>query len=147
MNNKLLAEVTEALEKVPNKFIGNNTVNPNWIYLSENKYGFTLPLYYKWFVENYDYIYLWGEMTKTISPPEYQDEADQDIFNYHNLEPIQFPDRLIFLVTEELEEYYFPIVKNQVQEEVFLCDSKNDIDELYAENFLTFLLKEIPKNY
>lgn len=149
MNYESINKITDILENLPRNSIGGKKVDSNWLDLSEIKYNLKLPLEYRWFIENYDFVVLWGEPTKTVFPPEYQDDADQDIFNYHELdsEEPQMENKLVFLVTEEGEEYYFPIKDYQAQKEVFLHDPKNELDEFYSEDFLEFLLKEIPKNY
>lgn len=151
MDTQLIETVKNLMQKLPDNCRGDKfAVNPEWITQSEAKYQIKLPEYYKWFVKNYDYIALWGEITKTVFPPEYQDEADQDIFNYHVLDvasDAEKADKLVFLTTDDLREFYFPIVDNQVQEAVFVWDFYDGVGEFYAEHFLEFLLKEIPKNY
>lgn len=152
MDTQLIETVKNLMQKIPNNCHGSDkfAVNPEWLTQSERKYQIKLPEHYQWFVLHYDYIVLWGEITKTVAPPEHQDEADQDIFNYHMIDiesDAEKETKLVFLVTEDLREFYFPIVNNVVQETVFLWDGFQDIDDYYAENFLEFLLKEIPKNY
>ena len=81
----------------------SNRVQNEWITSKEEKFGIVLPDEYKWFVQHYDFIVLWGEPTKTIFPIELQDEADQDIFNtyFWNLELDETnKDKLFFLESE-----------------------------------------------
>lgn len=149
MNTELLNQISLLMDKLPNHVYGREGVNKEWILDSENKYGMTLPSDYVCFLKKYGYILLWGEMLKTIFPPEMQEYSDQDIFNYHQirLDNDEEPNRLVFLATDELEEYYFLISDDgQISKEVYFADFYNS-DELYADNFVKFLLKEIPRNY
>lgn len=148
MNEQLKSQIDEMILKLPSNVYGKG-VSKDDIVLSEEKYQMALPSEYQWFLEKYGYIVLWGEMTKTIFEAKYQDDAPDDIFNYYQIniaDNDDDQDKLIFLATEELEEFYFPIVGNQVQSQVFFRNMWGD-DELYANNFLEFLLIEIPKNY
>lgn len=151
MNIDLINKVNSLMEKLPTNKFGDNSISDEQILISEKKYNLKLPEYYKWFIQNYNYIFLWGDIIKTVFIPEHQDYSDQDIFNYHQicLDNDGYPDRLVFLSTEDLEEYYFLINEdNSASEEVYFSDLKEGIsNELYSDNFLEFLLKELPKNY
>lgn len=148
MNDLLKSKIDTLMGFVPKNKYGHD-INTDIIHAGEQKYRLQLPIFYKWFIEKYKYIYLWGEMTKSVVAEEYQDDCYEDIFYFYHLninENSDYNHKLVFLETEELEEFYFPIENNQVKEQVFL-KTMYDEDELYADNFLEFLLIEIPKNY
>lgn len=149
MSELLKSQIDELIKKLPKNVCGNGIECIDWIKDSQMKYRLNLPQEYLWFIEKYDYIVLWGEFIKTIFDPESQDDTPDDIFNYYQIniaDNDEDKDKLIFLATEELEEFYFLITDNQVGEQVFFRNMWGD-NELYADNFLDFLLKEIPKNY
>lgn len=151
MNIDLINEVNSLIEKLPKNTFGDSSITDEQILISEKKYNLKLPKYYKWFIKNYNYIFLYGEIIKTVFVQEHQDYSDQDIFNYHKicLENGERFDKMIFLSTEDLEEYYFLINEdNYISEEVYYSDLNNqDSDEIHSSNFLEFLIKELPRNY
>lgn len=150
MNTNLIKQLETLLKTLPKNAYGDKNlgIHSQWITQSEQKYNLTLPEHYTWFIKNYDFISLWGELTKTVFPPEYQNDTDQDIFNYHisNQDADTNYNKLIFLTTEDFETFYFKINQDKAEEQVYYESIYNQ-DELYSENFIEFLLKEIPKNY
>ena len=151
MDTKLIEQITEMLDKLPNSICSLNTsIDESWIEAGESEFNLKLPEYYRWFIKNYDSIILWGELIKTVFPPEYRDEADQDIFYTYNWN-INYDknnhDKLFFLEANDIGFFYFKIIGNRVSEEVYCFDLSTGEHDLYAENFLDFLKIEIPKNY
>ncbi|WP_066800670.1 hypothetical protein [Moraxella oblonga] len=110
MSELLKSQLDELMAKLPKNVYGNGIKNVDWIKSSQIKYQLNLPKEYLWFVEKYNYIVLWGEFVKTIFNPQYQDDTPDDIFNYYQIniaDNDEEKDKLIFLTTEELEEFYF----------------------------------------
>ena len=55
-------------------------IDITWIEQTEKKLGFPLPDSYKEMLLNYEFISVCGIDFKTIAPPEYQEDADIDIY-------------------------------------------------------------------
>lgn len=151
METKLIEQITEILDKLPNSICNRNTsIDESWIEAGESEFNLKLPEYYRWFIKNYDFITLWGESTKTVFPPEYRDDADQDIFYTYNWN-VNYDknnhDKLFFLEANDIGFFYFKIIDNKAAEEVYCFDLSTGEHDLYAENFLDFLKIEILKNY
>ena len=75
-------------------------INITWIEQTEKKLGFPLPDSYKEMLLNYEFITICGVDFKTIAPPEYQEDADIDIYYTYlvNLQNNLFQkDELAFL--------------------------------------------------
>ena len=146
MNSQYKSRLSDLISKIsPKKYGKKDNVNVDWIKNSENQYSIELPENYKWFLLEYDFIMLWGETTKTVFPPDFQEYSDQDIFNYYRINDSK--NKLVFLVTEELKEYYFKIVDNKVHDEVYSYSYLDESENLVSNNFISFLIQEIPKNY
>ena len=127
----------------------SNRVQNEWITSKEEKFGIILPDAYKWFVQHYDFIVLWGEPTKTIFPIELQDEADQDIFNtyFWNLELDETNKDKLFFLESEIGSFFFEIKNGIASDEVYFCELPDDEYSLYAPTFFSFLEKEISHYY
>ena len=151
MNTELIKQITEMLGKLPTSICNiNSSIDESWIEAGESEFNLKLPKYYRWFIKNYDTITLWGELIKTVFPPEYRNEADQDIFYTYNCN-INYNkdkhDKLFFLEVNDIGFFYFKIINNKANEEVYCFDLYTGSHDLYAENFLDFLKIEIPKIY
>ena len=83
-------------------------------------------------------------------PPEYRDDADQDIFYTYSWN-VNYDknnhDKLFFLEANDIGFFYFKIINNKAAEEVYCFDLSTGEHDLYAENFLDFLKIEILKYY
>ncbi len=151
MDTQLTQQITEMIDRLPNSICGPNTsIDESWIQAGESEFNLTLPKHYRWFIRNYDSIILWGELVKTVFPPEYRDEADQDIFYTYSWNvdyDVDNHDKLFFLEVSDIGFFYFKILNNKAGEEVYRFDFSTDSHEIYAENFLAFLKAEITMNY
>ena len=118
-------------------------INITWIEQTEKKLGFSLPDSYKEMLLNYEFITICGVDFKTIAPPEYQEDADIDIY-YTYLVNLQNnlcrKDELAFLEMDE-ETYFFKIEEAGQANEypVYIRDYMMNEDHLYANNFQEFL--------
>ncbi|WP_315099564.1 SMI1/KNR4 family protein [Capnocytophaga sputigena] len=118
-------------------------INITWIEQTEKKLGFPLPDSYKEMLLNYEFITICGVDFKTIAPPEYQEDADIDIYYTYliNLQNNLFQkDELAFLEMDE-EAYFFKIEEAGQANEypVYIRDYMMNEDHLYANNFQEFL--------
>lgn len=151
MDTQLTQQITKMIDRLPDSICGINTsIDESWIQAGESEFNLKLPEYYRWFIRNYDSITLWGELVKTVFPPECRDEADQDIFytySWNAGHDTGNHDKLFFLEVSDIGFFYFKISNDEVGEEVYRLDLSTDSHEIYAENFLAFLKAEIPMNY
>lgn len=146
MSFELEKKLSRLILEVPEKNYGKkNNVNIDWIEESEKIYLLKLPEHYKWFLIEYDFIILWGEMTKTVFPPDLQQYSDQDIFNYYQIEGSE--DKVVFLITEDLTEYYFKVLNNKAHDQVYTYNYISESENIVSDNFISFLIQEIPRNY
>jgi SMI1 / KNR4 family protein len=102
-----------------------------------------LPDSYKEMLLNYEFISVCGIDFKSIAPPEYQEDADFDIYYTYqvNLQNNLFQkDELAFLEMDE-EAYFFKIEEAGQANEypVYIRDYMMNEDHLYANNFQEFL--------
>ena len=105
--------IQSIIEKYKNRIaVGTKDfINITWIEQTEKKLGFPLPDSYKEMLLNYEFITVCGVDFKTIAPPEYQEDADIDIYYTYlvNLQNNLFQkDELAFLEMDE-ETYFFKI--------------------------------------
>lgn len=149
--DKILKDyLIEKMATLPNNLGKNsNRVKDEWIAYKEEKFSIILPDEYKWFVQQYDFIILWGEATKTIFPIEQQDEADQDIFNtyFWNLELDKANKDKLFFLEADIGNFFFKIKNGIASDEVYFHEPFDDEYSLYAPTFLSFLKKEISHCY
>ena len=118
-------------------------INITWIEQTEKKLGFPLPDSYKEMLLKYEFISVCGIDFKTIAPPEYQEDADIDIYYTYlvNLQNNLFQkDELAFFEMDE-EAYFFKIEEAGQANEypVYIRDYMMNEDHLYANNFQEFL--------
>ena len=149
--NKILKDYIEKKMARLHNDLGRNSnrVKNEWIVCKEEKFGIVLPVEYKWFIQSYDFIFIWGESTKTIFPIEQQDESDQDIFNtyFWNLDLDRSNEDKLFFLESDIGSFFFKIKNGIASDEVYLYDSNDDEYSLYAPTFLSFLKKEISYCY
>lgn len=123
-----------------------NAIKDEWIKFTEEKLNFELPISYKWFLKNFEYLSFNSEDNlKIIAPPEFRDTANDDILYFYNLEE-KHCERLTILERFDGDEiYYFDIQnsKNNNEFNVYKIDYYSNSNELFADNFLEFLEKII----
>lgn len=150
MDKVLKDHIEEKMATLPNNLGRNsNRVKSEWITYKEEKFRIILPNEYKWFIQFYDFIILWGEPIKTIFPIEQQDESDQDIFNIYfwNSELDEKNKDKLFFLESDIGNFFFQIKNGIASDEVYFYESLDDEYSLYAPTFLSFLKKEISYCY
>lgn len=123
-------------------------VEPEWIEAAEKELGYRLPDSYKWWLQKFGMLRLGGTEIFTLAPPEFQEDAPDDLINQYrlNIEQDWIPkDRLYLFKPDADAEFFFdvsqPIVEPDVPVEypIMLFEPFGAEPEEYADSFVGFL--------
>ncbi|PQL93808.1 SMI1/KNR4 family protein [Apibacter adventoris] len=119
----------------------------SWIDAEEKELKFQLPYSYKWFLKKYEFLEIGYDSIKIIAPPEFREDADNDIlYSYFiNIHNNILKSNELSILENDNEIYYF-IVENNIENneyKVYFRDYLSQSDELYANNFLEFIENKI----
>lgn len=142
----MYSEIEEKIKRSNLKKGEENLIKDEWIKYAEEKLGFELPKSYKWFLKKFEFLDFGnGQNLKTIAPPEFREDATDDILYTFETEGRPKEKLTILELFDGDELYYFKIQNDKTNNEypVFKMDNYAGHKALFADNFIGFLEKFI----
>ncbi|MDA3804489.1 SMI1/KNR4 family protein [Clavibacter sp. CT19] len=118
-------------------------VDPAWVAAAEEAIGFPLPESYKWWLTEFGDTSIAGQDMLTLAPPEFRDDADQDLIYVRKLDlrnGVTPVDRLHFFVPSPEESFAFDLAGyDRGEYPVIREDALGGGDHVYAGTFAEFM--------
>jgi hypothetical protein len=126
--------------------IRHGPVDPAWTADAEEALGFPLPESCRWWSAEYGCTSIARQDMLTLAPPEFRDDADQDLVYVRKLDvssgarPL---DRLCFFVPSLEESFAFDLARyDQGEHPVIREDALGGGDHAYARSFAEFMERQ-----
>lgn len=131
--------------------INGRKVSDEWIKKAEQKLNVSLPPSYKWWLKNYGGGEINGEEIFSIYEQEFEDAVGGDIVYIAlvNRQNNIFSQEKLFICDPGNDEaWYFDLNQKDLTGEypVYVFDYQDNSSNLYAKDFVDFLMKRIQYN-